>query len=86
MAATQTARIRSTGAAETRMTVMIQGYDPRTGQPTGDPVPETDGAQVDAIAEAAAVACVPWEQADRPGARRPWRRWLPPWTARRRHW
>ena len=42
---------------------MIQGYDPRTGQPTGDPVPETDGAEVDAIAEAAAVACVPWEQA-----------------------
>ena len=41
---------------------MIQGYDPRTGQPAGDPVPETDGAQVDAIAEAAAAACVPWEQ------------------------
>jgi len=44
------------------MTVMIQGYDPRTGQPAGDPVPETDGAQVDAIVEAAAAACVPWEQ------------------------
>ena len=41
---------------------MIQGYDPRTGKPAGDPVPETEGAQVDAIAEAAAAACVPWEQ------------------------
>jgi len=45
------------------MAVMIQGYDPRTAQPAGDPVPETDGAQVDAIAEAAAAARVPWEQA-----------------------
>jgi acyl-CoA reductase-like NAD-dependent aldehyde dehydrogenase len=45
------------------MAVMIQGYDPRTGKPAGDPVPETDGAQVDAIVEAAAAACVPWEQA-----------------------
>ncbi len=42
---------------------MIQGYDPRTGKPAGDPVPETEGAQVDAIAEAAAAACVPWDQA-----------------------
>src|SRR5215467_8114145 len=42
---------------------MIQGYDPRTGEPAGDPVPETTGAQVDAIAEAAAAACGPWEQA-----------------------
>jgi len=42
---------------------MIQGYDPRTGEPAGDPVPETAGAQVDAIAEAAAAACGPWEQA-----------------------
>ncbi|HEY1344484.1 MAG TPA: aldehyde dehydrogenase family protein, partial [Streptosporangiaceae bacterium] len=42
---------------------MIQGYDPRTGQPAGDPVPETGGAEVDAIVEAAAAARVPWEQA-----------------------
>jgi NADP-dependent aldehyde dehydrogenase len=47
---------------------MIQGYDPRTGKPAGDPVPETDGAGVDAIAEAAAAARVPWEQAG-PGGR-----------------
>jgi NADP-dependent aldehyde dehydrogenase len=45
------------------MTKMIQGYDPRTGEPAGDPVPETAGAEVDAIAEAAAAACGPWEQA-----------------------
>ena len=42
---------------------MIQGYDPRTGEPAGDPVPETDAAQVDAIAQAAAAACARWEQA-----------------------
>jgi NADP-dependent aldehyde dehydrogenase len=47
---------------------MIQGYDPRTGQPAGDPVPETGGAEVDAIAQAAAAACGPWEQAG-PGGR-----------------
>jgi acyl-CoA reductase-like NAD-dependent aldehyde dehydrogenase len=55
---------------------MIQGYDPRTGKPAGDPVPETEGARVDAIVEAAAAACVPWEQAG------PARRW----TQRRRNW
>jgi len=42
---------------------MIQGYDPRTGEPAGEPVPETPGDQVDAIAQAAAAACGPWEQA-----------------------
>jgi NADP-dependent aldehyde dehydrogenase len=42
---------------------MIQGYDPRTGEPAGDPVPETSGAGVDAIAQRAAAACGPWEQA-----------------------
>jgi NADP-dependent aldehyde dehydrogenase len=50
------------------MAAMIQGYDPRTGSPAGEPVPETAGAQVDAIAEAAAAACRPWEQAG-PGGR-----------------
>src|SRR5215475_7668381 len=39
------------------MAKMIQGYDPRTGQPAGEPVPETPDDQVDAIAEAAAAAC-----------------------------
>jgi NADP-dependent aldehyde dehydrogenase len=42
---------------------MIQGYDPRTGAPAGDPVPETSGAEVDAIAQQAAAAGGPWEQA-----------------------
>ena len=32
---------------------MIQGYNPRTGEPAGEPVPETTGAGVDAAAEAA---------------------------------
>src|SRR2546421_12597586 len=45
------------------MAAMIQGYDPRTGQPAGDPVPETADDQVDAIAQAAAAASGPWEQA-----------------------
>ena len=42
---------------------MIQGYDPRTGEPAGDPVPETTDAEVDAIALAAAAASVSWEHA-----------------------
>src|SRR5262245_31649122 len=58
------ARTRSAVPAPDRREgqTMIQGYDPRTGQPAGDPVPETDGAGVDAIAEAAAAARAPWEQ------------------------
>src|SRR5437762_2341244 len=42
---------------------MIQGYDPRTGEPAGEPVPETTDAEVDAIALAAAAASIPWEAA-----------------------
>src|SRR5205823_10740517 len=42
---------------------MIQGYNPRTGEPAGEPVPETTDAEVDAIALAAAAASGPWEQA-----------------------
>src|SRR5262249_57808083 len=45
------------------MAVMIQGYDPRTGEPAGEPVPETGDAEVDAIAGAAAAAGGSWEQA-----------------------
>jgi len=40
---------------------MIQGYDPRTGKPAGEPVAETTGSAVDAIAEAAAAARPGWE-------------------------
>ena len=29
---------------------MIQGFDPRTGEPVGEPVAETTDAEVDAIA------------------------------------
>ena len=40
---------------------MIQGYDPRTGKPAGEPVAETTDRGVDAIAEAAAAARPGWE-------------------------
>src|SRR5579875_1110310 len=40
---------------------MIQGYNPRTGEPAGEPVPETTDAEVGAIAEAAAGALDAWE-------------------------
>ena len=40
---------------------MIQGYDPRTGKPAGEPVAETTDSAVDAIAEAAAAARPGWE-------------------------
>ncbi|HEV2452028.1 MAG TPA: aldehyde dehydrogenase family protein [Streptosporangiaceae bacterium] len=47
---------------------MIQGYDPRTGQPAGEPVAETTGAEVDAIVTAATAAAASWEAAG-PAAR-----------------
>ena len=40
---------------------MIQGYDPRTGKPAGEPVAETTDSAVDAIAETAAAARPGWE-------------------------
>src|SRR6202035_2599459 len=39
---------------------MIQGYDPRTGKPAGDPVAETTDDAVDRIAQAAGAAAGPW--------------------------
>ena len=39
---------------------MIQGYDPRTGEPVGEPVAETTDAEVDAIVAAAAAAFPAW--------------------------
>ena len=39
---------------------MIQGFDPRTGEPVGEPVAETSDAEVDAIVSAAAVALPAW--------------------------
>jgi NADP-dependent aldehyde dehydrogenase len=39
---------------------MIQGYDPRTGEPVGEPVAETTDAEVDAIVAAALAAAPAW--------------------------
>jgi NADP-dependent aldehyde dehydrogenase len=40
---------------------MIQGFDPRTGEPTGEPVVETTDAGVDAAVEAARAAFPAWD-------------------------
>src|SRR5580692_4010727 len=40
---------------------MIQGYDPRTGRPAGEPVAETSDAEVDATVAASAAAAAAWE-------------------------
>src|ERR1039458_950455 len=40
---------------------MIQGYDPRTGKPAGDPVAETTDDAVGRIALAAGAAAGPWQ-------------------------
>src|SRR5437588_5480040 len=40
--------------------MMIQAYDPRTGEPVGEPVPETSDAEVDSIVAAAAAAFPAW--------------------------
>ena len=39
---------------------MIQGFDPRTGEPVGEPVAETTDAEVDAIVAAAVAAGPAW--------------------------
>ncbi len=39
---------------------MIQGFDPRTGEPVGEPVAETTGAALDAIVAASAAAAPAW--------------------------
>jgi NADP-dependent aldehyde dehydrogenase len=39
---------------------MIQGFDPRTGEPVGEPVAETTDAEVDAIVASAAAAAPAW--------------------------
>jgi NADP-dependent aldehyde dehydrogenase len=38
----------------------VQGYDPRTGDPVGDGVPETTPDQLEALLAAAAAAAGPW--------------------------
>jgi NADP-dependent aldehyde dehydrogenase len=47
---------------------LIQGYDPRSGEPAGEPVPETTDAQVAALVAAAAAAAPAWAAAS-PAAR-----------------
>ena len=59
---------------------MIQGYDPRTGKPAGDPVAETTGSAVDTIAAQAAGAFEPWAGAGPAGGPRRWPRWPTRWT------
>jgi NADP-dependent aldehyde dehydrogenase len=39
---------------------MIQGFDPRTGEPVGEPVAETTDAEVDAVVAAAVAAAPAW--------------------------
>jgi NADP-dependent aldehyde dehydrogenase len=39
---------------------MIQGFDPRTGEPVGEPVAETTDAELDAIVAAAVAAAPAW--------------------------
>ena len=38
----------------------VQGIDPRTGRPTGEPVPYTTPGELDALASAATAALEPW--------------------------
>jgi NADP-dependent aldehyde dehydrogenase len=47
------------------MNDVIQGYDPRTGAPVGDPVPATGAEQVDRLVRAAHAAFEPWRAAAR---------------------
>src|SRR5580658_5696103 len=44
---------------------MIQGFDPRTGEPVGEPVAETTDAGVDALVSAAAAAGPAWSASSR---------------------
>ncbi len=47
------------------MTDLIQGHDPRTGRPAGEPVPSTGAKNVDAVVTAAAAAFEPWRETRR---------------------
>ncbi len=46
---------------------MIQGYDPRTGKPAGEPVAESSDHEVDAAAAAAGAAAAAWAGLGRAG-------------------
>jgi NADP-dependent aldehyde dehydrogenase len=43
---------------------MIQGFNPRTGEPAGEPIAETTGAELDAVVTAAAAALPAWAGLD----------------------
>jgi NADP-dependent aldehyde dehydrogenase len=49
----------------TSETSTVQGYDPRTGEPAGDPVPQTTANQVSHIAAQAMTAFDTWRETDR---------------------
>ena len=42
------------------MSHVVQGYNPRTGEPFGEPVAKTPDSEVDRIASAAATAFSAW--------------------------
>ena len=65
---------------------MIQGYDPRTGKPAGEPVAETTDRAVDAIAEAAAAARPGWEAMGPAGRAAALRAVAARWTPRPLSW
>lgn len=48
------------------MSEMIQGFDPRTGEPVGEPVAQTPAGEVARITARAAAAYGPWRDTDRP--------------------
>jgi len=47
---------------------LIQGYDPRTGEPAGGPVPATPAAEVERAVTTAQAAFAAWQDFDRAGA------------------
>ncbi len=47
---------------------LIQGYDPRTGEPAGAPIPATPSGDVDRIVAAAQAAVPAWQAFDRAAA------------------
>lgn len=47
---------------------LIQGYDPRTGEPAGEPIPVTPAAEVERAVAAARTAFAAWRSFDRAAA------------------
>lgn len=55
-------------ATESSADARVQGYDPRTGRPAGEPVPATGAQALDAAVAAAVAAFPAWRAADRAAA------------------